>query len=140
MPELTVAIANRSYRLAVTEGEQQLLESCANKLDEQMKLIREGGKVSNPDQIAVLAGLSIAYEARRKAVERDGLEDELKARDARIEELLARIEELEHMVPTQDETMEDKNQQLIAQKIEQITNTCNEAIMKDLRKTNLFQA
>ena len=44
------------------------------------------------------------------------------------------------MVPNQGETMEDKNQQLIAKKIEEITNTCNEAIMKDLRKTNLFQA
>ena len=65
MPEVTVNIYSRSYRLAVSTGEEALIQRCADIIDKQMKSIREGGKVINQDQIAVLAALEVAYEANK---------------------------------------------------------------------------
>ena len=43
MPEVTVNIYSRSYRLAVSTGEEALIQRCADIVDKQMKAIREGG-------------------------------------------------------------------------------------------------
>ena len=45
MPEVTVNIYSRTYRLAVSTGEEALIRRCAEIVDKQMKAIREGGKV-----------------------------------------------------------------------------------------------
>lgn len=97
MPEVTVNIYSRSYRLAVSTGEEALIQRCADIVDKQMKAIREGGKVINQDQIAVLAALEVAYEAN-KNVQKNSTDAQRSAaeKDAEIARLKARIaEELE---------------------------------------------
>ena len=93
MPEVTVNIYSRSYRLAVSTGEEALIQRF---VDKQMKAIREGGKVINQDQIAVLAALEVAYEAN-KNVQKNSTDAQRSAaeKDAEIARLKARIAELE---------------------------------------------
>ena len=83
-------------RLAVSTGEEALIQRCADIVDKQMKAIREGGKVINQDQIAVLAALEVAYEAN-KNVQKNSTDAQRSAaeKDAEIARLKARIAELE---------------------------------------------
>ena len=141
MPEVTVNIYSRAYRLAVSTGEESLLQRCAEIVDRQMKSIREGGKVINQDQIAVLAALEVAYEANKAASARDGeLARLTEEKDAEIASLKARIAELEAMpapspVPAVPERDPDK---AILKEIEALTKLCENAIFSDIRKNSLL--
>ncbi len=96
MPEVTVNIYSRTYRLAVSTGEEALILRCADIVDKQMKAIREGGKVINQDQIAVLAALEVAYEANKNVQKNsDDVQRATAEKDAEIARLKARIAELE---------------------------------------------
>lgn len=83
MSEITVTIFNRNYRLAVTQGEEELLRECAKRVDSQIQQLRSGGKIVSADQLAVLTALEIAYESEKKkaAAERNQSEEaeEIKA-------------------------------------------------------------
>ena len=97
MPEVTVNIYSRSYRLAVSTGEEALIQRCADIVDKQMKAIREGGKVINQDQIAVLAALEVAYEAN-KNVQKNSTDAQRSAAEkdaeiARLKDQLKQIQE-----------------------------------------------
>ena len=54
MSEVNVTIFDRNYRLAVTTGEEKMLEDCARQVNEQMLAVRAAGRVIAIDQIAVL--------------------------------------------------------------------------------------
>ena len=79
MPELNLRIFSRNYRLAVTPGEEPVLEQCAQRVDQHMEAIRSGGRVVALDQIAVLAALEIAYDDSKT-------QTSLEARVAELEE------------------------------------------------------
>lgn len=136
MPEVTVNIYSRTYRLAVSTGEEALIERCADLVDRQMKAIREGGKVINQDQIAVLAALEVAYEAHKNTEKQ--VADSLRTqqdKDAEIEALNARIRELEAR-PVAEPTLIDApsaDAQLLRE-IEKLSKQCEEAIFTDMRK------
>lgn len=141
MPEVTVNIYSRAYRLAVSTGEEALLQRCAEIVDRQMRNIREGGKVINQDQIAVLAALEVAYEASKAASARDGeLARLTETKDAEIAALKARIAELEAMpapaaAPAVPERDPDK---ALLKEIEALTKLCENAIFSDIRKNTLL--
>ena len=141
MPEVTVNIYSRAYRLAVSTGEEALLQRCAEIVDRQMRNIREGGKVINQDQIAVLAALEVAYEASKAASARDGeLARLTETKDAEIAVLKARIAELEAMpapaaAPAVPERDPDK---ALLKEIEALTKLCENAIFSDIRKNTLL--
>lgn len=82
MPELNLRIFSRNYRLAVTPGEEPVLEQCAQRVDQHMEAIRSGGRVVALDQIAVLAALEIAYDDSKT-------QTTLEARVAELEEQVA---------------------------------------------------
>ena len=63
MSEVNVTIFDRNYRLAVTTGEEKMLEDCARQVNEQMLAVRAAGRVIAIDQIAVLTALELAYDA-----------------------------------------------------------------------------
>lgn len=140
MPEVTVNIYGRAYRLAVSSGEETLIEECAETVDRQMRSIREGGKVINQDQVAVLTALEIAYEAR-KASARDAEADRLaQAKDAEIAALKARITELEEVAEAAKAAAapaKDPDKTLLKE-IEGLTKVCEEAIFSDIRKGSLL--
>jgi len=59
---VAVKILGKDYRIACAENEQEALIHSAQELDEQMKEIRDSGKVTGTDRIAVLAALNLAHE------------------------------------------------------------------------------
>lgn len=140
MPEVTVNIYSRTYRLAVSTGEEGLIQQCAELVDKQMKAIREGGKVINQDQIAVLAALEVAYEAQKQAEKLASEETHCVAtKDAEIESLKARIRELEARPVAQPTSSGNASPDAaLLREIEKLSKQCEEAIFTDIRKTGVF--
>jgi len=57
-----VKILDRDYRLSVSdEGKESLLRAVA-VVDEKMRSIRDAGRISGLDRIAVMAALQLAHE------------------------------------------------------------------------------
>lgn len=62
MPHVDVKILDRDYRLAVSEEGRERLLQAVSVVDEKMRAIRDAGRVSGVDRIAVLAALQLAHE------------------------------------------------------------------------------
>jgi cell division protein ZapA len=62
MEQLTVKILGREYRLSCAPKEKEALLSAVAYVDEKMTAIRDQGKISGNDRIAVFAALNIANE------------------------------------------------------------------------------
>jgi len=66
---LDVALLGRDYKVACRESERaELLEAVAF-LDRRMREIRDGGKITSSERIAVMAALNIAHELQRARAE-----------------------------------------------------------------------
>ena len=63
---LDVTILGRDFKVACKEGEREELMQAVALLDKRMREIRDAGKVSGADRIAVMAGLNIAHELLRE--------------------------------------------------------------------------
>lgn len=59
---VTVKILDKEYQVSCPADEVDALTSSARYLDDQMRTIRESGKVFGLDRIAVMAALNIANE------------------------------------------------------------------------------
>ena len=59
---VSLNIMGKEYRIACDEEEQEDLIYSAQKLDVQMRKMRDSGKITGPDRIAVLAALNLAHE------------------------------------------------------------------------------
>jgi cell division protein ZapA len=59
---LDITILGRTYKVACAEGERDALLRTAAYLDAKMGEIRNAGKVSGTERIAVMAALNIAHE------------------------------------------------------------------------------
>ncbi len=60
MEQLTVKILGRDYRLSCAEDEKESLLAAVRYVDEKMTAIRDNGKITGNDRIAVFAALNIA--------------------------------------------------------------------------------
>lgn len=58
--QLTARILDRDYRLSCAPDEKAALLAAVDHVDHRMREIREQGKVTNAERIAVLAALNIA--------------------------------------------------------------------------------
>ena len=63
---LDVTILGRDFKVACKEGEREELTHAVALLDKRMREIRDGGKVSGTDRIAMMAALNIAHELLRE--------------------------------------------------------------------------
>jgi len=59
---VSVKILDKEYQVSCPEDEIDALTASARYLDQQMRQIRESGKVIGSDRIAVMAALNIAHE------------------------------------------------------------------------------
>ena len=59
---IEVSILGRSYKIACKDGERDALLEAVAFLDGKMGEIKNSGKVSGVDRIAVMAALNIAHE------------------------------------------------------------------------------
>lgn len=58
---ISISILDKEYRIACSEGEQDTLRAAARFLNEQMRIVREGGIIGN-ERIAVMAALNLASD------------------------------------------------------------------------------
>lgn len=59
---LDVSIMGREFRVACPEEEQQELLASVDYLDKKMREIRDAGKITSVERIAIMAALNIAHE------------------------------------------------------------------------------
>jgi cell division protein ZapA len=101
---LDVAILGREFKVACKESERsELLEAVAH-LDRRMREIRDSGKVSGTDRIAVMAALNIAHDllrarksaapARADGVDADAVRRRIQAMQTAIDQTMAGQEKL----------------------------------------------
>src|SRR2546423_411974 len=102
---LDVAILGREFKVACKESERtELLEAVAY-LDRRMREIRDAGKVSGTDRIAVMAALNITHEFLRSrksaasargdaAVDGDAARRRIQAMQTAIDQTMAGQEKL----------------------------------------------
>lgn len=57
-----LTIMGKEYKIACAPDEQDDLIDSAKQLDEKMRKMRDSGKVSGADRIAVMAALNLAHE------------------------------------------------------------------------------
>jgi cell division protein ZapA len=62
---LDVNILGRDYKVACKESERAELTEAVAYLDNRMREIRDGGKITGADRIAVMAALNITHELLR---------------------------------------------------------------------------
>lgn len=63
---LDVTILGRDFKIACKESEREELGAAVTFLDRRMREIRDGGKVTGGERIAVMAALNIANELLRE--------------------------------------------------------------------------
>jgi cell division protein ZapA len=104
---LDVTILGREFKVACRESERNELLEAVAFLDRRMREIRDGGKVSGTDRIAVMAALNIAHELLRGrraaaapraseagAIDADDARRKIQSMQAAIDEMLAGQEKL----------------------------------------------
>ena len=98
MPQVTVDIGGRPYRLACNPGEEAHLEALAKTVDGKIGEMRGAFRDIDDQRIVVMAALALAdelFEARRKAQAGAAAADELARESAARAEAQARVEALE---------------------------------------------
>jgi cell division protein ZapA len=107
---LDVSILGREFKVACGEGERNELLEAVAFLDRRMREIRDAGKVSGTDRIAVMAALNIAHELLRDrraaaaaaqvrassagAIDAEDARRKIQSMQAAIDEMLAGQEKL----------------------------------------------
>ncbi|MCF6204149.1 MAG: cell division protein ZapA [Methylococcaceae bacterium] len=61
---VSIKILGKDYKVVCSEEEQETLMQSAQELDEQMRKIRDSGKVTGADRIAVMAALNLTHDLR----------------------------------------------------------------------------
>ena len=94
-----VHILDKDYQVACPAGERDALVESARYLDQQMRTIRQSGKVIGLERIAVMAALNIAHELIRQGQLSDkgsqDLGDSLRRLTARIDDTLGSYRQIE---------------------------------------------
>jgi cell division protein ZapA len=73
---VSVKILDKEYQVSCKQDEVDALTASARYLDQQMRQIRESGKVFGLDRIAVMAGLNLAHELLQKRDAVNGVQRE----------------------------------------------------------------
>ncbi|MEP7276326.1 MAG: cell division protein ZapA [Betaproteobacteria bacterium] len=100
-----VNLLGRVYKVACADGEEDALNEAVVYLDKQMREIRDRGKVTGVDRIAVMAALNIANDLLRErrlprvggasgAVDGEAARRRIQAMQSAIEQTLAGQEKL----------------------------------------------
>ena len=59
---VTLIIMGKDYKIACSPDDRDELINSAQQLDMRMRKIRDSGRVSSPDRIAVMAALNLSHE------------------------------------------------------------------------------
>ena len=83
---LDVTILDREFRVACPDDERDELLDAVAYLDKNMREIRDAGKITSVERIAIMAGLNVAHELLSQGG--GGQTEEARARLARCNALL----------------------------------------------------
>ena len=67
-----IKILGKEYQIACAPEEERALQAAAQHLDEQMRTIRESGKVIGLERIAIMAALNMSHELLSRSGDDDG--------------------------------------------------------------------
>ncbi|NOQ35798.1 MAG: cell division protein ZapA [Methylococcaceae bacterium] len=73
---IALQILGKEYNIACTPEEQETLILSANKLDKEMRNLRDSGKINGGERIAVMVSLNIMHEFQLLKEKRDAPEQE----------------------------------------------------------------
>jgi len=62
MQTVVVNILDKEYQVACPAEQKDALRDSARYLDEQMRKVKQGGKIIGSERIAVMSALNISYE------------------------------------------------------------------------------
>jgi cell division protein ZapA len=88
--QLDIKIMGREYKVACKEGERAELLDAVAFLDARMHEIKDGGKITGADRIAVMAALNLANELLRERKAPAPLAPVVRATDSGIDGAEAR--------------------------------------------------
>ncbi|MCY4334483.1 MAG: cell division protein ZapA [Litoreibacter sp.] len=103
MPEVNIEIGGRSFQVACQAGEEHFLESAARLLDNEASVLAEQIGRMPETRMLLMAGLMLADKTA-------GLEEELRAAEARIETQTKELANLKALPPEQVEVAVIPNQ------------------------------
>ncbi len=91
---VTVSILGRDYQVSCPADEREALERSARYLDEQMREIRNTGKIIGSERIAVMAALNIAHELLSLDRNSGEAKQSIQRLNERIAKVLGEVREL----------------------------------------------
>lgn len=62
MAQIDVKILDREFRLSVADEDRPRLLEAVRMVDDRMRAVRDAGRISGADRIAVMAALQLAHE------------------------------------------------------------------------------
>jgi cell division protein ZapA len=62
MPQIDVTILDREYRLSVADEDRLRLLEAVRMVDEKMRVVRDSGRISGIERIAVMVALQFAHQ------------------------------------------------------------------------------
>lgn len=96
---VTIHILGKEYQIACPPEEKQNLAEAAEHLDNQMRQIRETGKVIGLERIAVMAALNLSHELLKIKSEKTqtstGSREQLLRVNHKLDSALQRLKQLE---------------------------------------------
>src|SRR5690625_7325696 len=92
---LTVRIVEREYRVMCAPDQRRVLMESALFLDEKMRGIRDSGKITSMDKIAVLAALNLAEDVIRQRQQHKSRQEQA---DLRVRDVDVRINSAHELV------------------------------------------
>ena len=96
---VAIHILGKEYQIGCPEEEQQGLIDAAQYLDNQMRTIREGGKVIGLERIAVMAALNLSHELLQIQSETtqtiSGSQEQVTRVNHKLDSALQRLKQLE---------------------------------------------
>jgi cell division protein ZapA len=87
---VTVRILEREYRVMCAPSERRNLMDSALFLDQQMREIRDSGRISSVEKIAVMCALNLSEEILKLRQESGDRREKI---DLRISELVGRLDQ-----------------------------------------------
>jgi cell division protein ZapA len=88
---VTVRILDKEYQFTCLDSERYALLDSAKYLNDQMKQIRDRGKVTGTDRIAVMAALNMAHdllELRREQEAQKANEQQLRTMNEKLDDFM----------------------------------------------------
>ena len=88
MPDMTIEIGGRNFRVACQEGEESYLSAAAEALDREARSLGASGSQLPPERMLLMAGLMLADKSI-------SAEEELRALDRRLAQQTQLLDEVQ---------------------------------------------